>query len=65
MNINLEIPEEILEEVVQLIRCSLASERVSNEAWTLLMNFCDEYGKEMTPEDYMELSLREDNSLKK
>lgn len=40
--INLGIPKEDIEEVIHLLRYSINEQRVSNDTWVLLMNFCED-----------------------
>lgn len=63
--ITLEIPKEDIEEVIHLLRYSISEQRVSNDAWVLLMNFCEDNseikfdGKE---EDLIRYSTKYDNN---
>lgn len=57
----LEIPKEDIEEVIHLLRYAMCEQPTSNDVWTLLTPFCEEYssikfkGKE---EEFVKYSTR-------
>jgi hypothetical protein len=57
----LEIPEEDVSEVAHLIRYAICEQRVSNDVNSLLMNFCEKYGDEISDEDFMIYSTKYSN----
>ena len=55
--IKLEIPEDDIEEVIDLIRYAICENPTSNDVWTLLAPFCEEYSSikfEGREEKYLE-----------
>lgn len=62
MNI-LEIPEEITEEVIHLIRYALCEQRSSNKAWIILNEFCEKHTKiKLTSEEFLMYSITHNNN---
>lgn len=61
----LEIPQEDVEEVIHLLRYSISEERVSNDVWTLLMNFCEDNSSikfDGREEDFLSYSKKYSNN---
>ena len=55
--INLEIPDEIIGEVIHLLRYAMCDEPTSNEAWVTLNKICDKYGEKITDKELLMYSI--------